>query len=110
MACSLHPACDDFRSEVVSAVGEAFNNAVFHAYEHTRGNVRLTLSFDSTQLVIELVETGKLFDPSVVPELLSDEPQESGMGLFIIRSFMDELSYTPGPPNRTRMTKRLPQL
>jgi len=109
MACPIHSTCEDFRSEVVSAVGEAFNNAVLHAYEHTRGNVCLTLSFDSVRLVVELVETGAAYDPSAVPELLGNEPQESGMGLFIIRSFVDELRYTPGPPNRLRMVKRLPQ-
>ena len=109
MACPIHFACDDFRSEVLSAVGEAFNNAVFHAYEHARGSVCLTFSFDSARLAVELVETGKAFDPSVVSDLLGDEPQESGMGLFIIRSFMDELRYTPGPPNRLRMVKHLPQ-
>jgi len=29
------------------------------------------------------------------------------MGLFIMRSFMDEIAYRPGPPNVLRMSKRL---
>ena len=109
MACPIHCAGEVFRHEVVSAVGEAFNNAVFHAYALTRGDVCLTMSFDMARIVIELVETGTAFDPEAVPELAGDEPQESGMGLFIIRRFVDELLYTPGPPNRLRMVKRLPQ-
>ena len=27
------------------------------------------------------------------------------MGLFIIKSFMDEVSYEAGPPNKMKMTK-----
>jgi hypothetical protein len=109
MACPIHPESDVFRYELVSAVGEAFNNAVLHAYAFTRGDVCLTVSFDSVRIVVELVETGEAFDPEAVPELAGDEPQESGMGLFIIRRFVDELLYTPGPPNRLRMVKRLPK-
>jgi len=109
MACPIHPAGDVFRYELVSAVGEAFNNAVFHAYALTRGDVCLTVSFDSVRIVVELEETGEAFHPEAVPELAGDEPQESGMGLFIIRSFVDELLYTPGPPNRLRMVKLLPK-
>lgn len=108
MACP-HSAYDIFRQELVSAVGEAFNNAALHAYALTRGNVCLTLSFDLSRIVVELVETGEPFDPAAVPEFAGDEPQESGMGLFIIRRFVDELLYTAGPPNRLRMVKRLPQ-
>ena len=32
---------------------------------------------------------------------------ESGMGLFIIRSFMDEVVYEPGSPNVLRIAKCL---
>jgi serine/threonine-protein kinase RsbW len=96
-------------NEVVSAVGEAFNNAVFHAYEGTRGDVSLTVSYDSIEVVVELADNGTAFDLKAVPEYLGDDPQESGMGLFIIRNFVDELTYVPGRPNRLRMIKRLPQ-
>ena len=109
MACPIHPAGEVFRYELVSAVGEAFNNAVFHAYALTHGDVCLTVSFDSVRIVVELVETGMTFDREAIPELAGDEPQESGMGLFIIRKFVDELLYIPGPPNRLRMVKLLPQ-
>ncbi len=110
LACSNHSESETFCHEVVSAVGEAFNNAVLHAYAGARGDVSLTMSFDSSQVVVELAETGAAFDLEAVPDLMVDDPQESGMGLFIIRNFVDELTYTPGPPNRLRMTKRLPQL
>ncbi len=109
LACSNHTESERLCNEVVSAVGEAFNNAVLHAYDSTHGDVSLTVAFDSSQIVVELAESGAAFDLEAVPDLMVDEPQESGMGLFIIRNFVDELTYTPGPPNRLRMTKRLPQ-
>ena len=109
LACSDHSESETFCHEVVSAVGEAFNNAVLHAYDGARGDVSLTVSFDSSQVIVELAESGAAFDLAAVPDLMVDDPQESGMGLFIIRNFVDELTYTPGPPNRLRMTKRLPQ-
>ncbi len=90
-------------------MGEAFNNAVIHAYNVTQGDVSLTVSFDSSRVVVELADSGEAFDLEAVPGLIGDDPQESGKGLFIIRNFVDELTYVAGPPNRLRMTKRLPQ-
>lgn len=109
LACADHAESERLCNEVVSSVGEAFNNAVIHAYNVTQGDVSLTVSFDSSQVVVELADSGEAFDLEAVPGLIGDDPQESGMGLFIIRNFVDELTYTPGPPNRLRMTKRLPQ-
>lgn len=98
-----------FTNEILSAVGEAFNNAIIHSYADTTGDVCLTVSYDALHVQVELVDTGAAFDPDEVPTLSGNEPQESGMGLFIIRSFVDQMYYCPGPPNRLRMTKRLPK-
>jgi serine/threonine-protein kinase RsbW len=53
-----------------------------------------------------MTDTGQSFDPDTIgpPEL--DELPEGGMGLFIMRSFMDEVDYHPGPPNVLRLKKR----
>ncbi len=108
LACPNHPQSEKFCNEVVSAVGEAFNNAVIHAYENAHGEVSLTTSYDAHEIVVELADRGAAFDLESTPDYVGNDPQESGMGLFIIRSFVDELTYVPGPPNRLRMTKRLP--
>jgi serine/threonine-protein kinase RsbW len=110
LACSIPSESERFCNEVVSAVGEAFNNAVLHAYDAAPGDISLTVSFDSNQIIVELAESGAAFDLEAVPHIVGDVPQESGMGLFIIRSFVDELSYLPGPPNRLRMLKRVPSV
>lgn len=97
-----------FRDELVSAFGEAFNNVALHAYlGRAEGRVVLAIEFGRDWMTIRMSDNGLAFDPTRVhaPDLPS--LPESGMGLFIIRSFMDELSYRPGPPNMLSMTKRV---
>lgn len=98
---------DEFEAEVVSAFGEAFNNVALHAYGGGRhGDALIEIRWTSDVLTMELTDFGQSFDPDAValPEL--DSLPEGGMGLFIMRSFVDDLAYEPGPPNRLRMTKR----
>ncbi|HVY47133.1 MAG TPA: ATP-binding protein [Minicystis sp.] len=101
-------AADEFEAQTVSAVGEAYNNVAIHAYDGVPvGEIDISIESTADRVVIEMTDTGKSFDPSAValPDL--DQLPESGMGLFIIRSFMDEMTYAPGPPsNVLRLVKR----
>lgn len=98
-----------FRDELVSAVGEAFNNCVFHAYANCAGEITLQIDIAQAVLTIDIFDSGASFDLEQVPSPDLSNPQESGMGLYIIRSFVDEVTYLPGCPNRLRLAKRLPQ-
>jgi serine/threonine-protein kinase RsbW len=93
-------AGDDFEAEVVSACGEAFNNIAIHGYPGREpGHVTIDVAWDRDRLAITFVDDGIAFDPrSAAPPDLDDLP-ERGMGLFIIRTCVDELDYRPGPPN-----------
>jgi serine/threonine-protein kinase RsbW len=100
-------AADEFEAQTVSAVGEAFNNIAIHAYD-AMNPAEVDISIDSAadRVVIEMTDTGRSFDPAVVAPPDLEQLPESGMGLFIIRSFMDETRYTPGPPaNVLRLVK-----
>lgn len=93
------------------AVHEACTNIVRHAYENKgegRILITLTLSFDPPQLTIELQDTGKPFDAeSYAPPDLDDVPI-GGMGIFLIRNLMDDVTYTPVPGrNHWSLTKSL---
>ena len=101
---------EGLENAVVSAVGEAFNNVVQHAYAG-RGDGMVTLVVDANddELLVELRHDGVGFDLGAVQEPNLGELPESGMGVFIIRACMDELSYLPGSPNILRMRKRLPR-
>ena len=98
-----------FLDEFVSAFGEAFNNVVLHSYAgmDPPGAVQIDIAWDSEKITACLMDEGKSFDPGSVPSPDLEALPESGMGLFIIRSFVDELEYVAGPPNVVRLTKLL---
>jgi serine/threonine-protein kinase RsbW len=88
---------DDFDDKVVSAVGEAFNNVAIHAYRGlSPGAVELTFELAANGITIHMSDTGNGFEPKTekLPDL-STLP-ESHMGLYIVRSFMDQVIYRPG--------------
>lgn len=99
-------ADEEFDAQTVTAVGEAFNNIAIHGYSGGPGDVDIEIEFENDQILIRMMDTGLSFDPSVVPEPALDELPESGMGLFIMNSFMDEVTYTAGNPNVLCMIKR----
>jgi serine/threonine-protein kinase RsbW len=97
---------DDFRSEAVTAVGEAFNNIAIHGGAGVADElVEVQIEPLAGRLVVRLVDHGRSFDPDAVPSPELDRLPEGGLGLFIIRSFMDDVSYRPGPPNVLALTK-----
>ncbi len=107
LATRDHALSEQFSHELVSAVGEAFNNSVLHAYRAHSGEVTLRISYDEQAVTVEILDHGASFDPDAVPKLDLEVPHESGMGLFIIRSFVDELTYDSGSPNTLRLKKRI---
>jgi serine/threonine-protein kinase RsbW len=104
-----HPPrlCD----ELVSALNEAFNNVVLHAYRDRKdGRVEVVLQFDDDAAVIELSDRGISFDLHAVPPPPHPDERlsEGGYGLHIIRSLMSEVSYyQDGERNVLRMTRQL---
>lgn len=94
---------------VVSAFVEAFNNAVIHAYEgHAAGPVEVAMSVSSRMLQVEVRDAGRTFVPDDVPEPDLESLPEGGLGLFIIRNFMDETRYERrGLQNVLMMRKHL---
>jgi serine/threonine-protein kinase RsbW len=96
------------------AVDEACANVIEHAYgsDMTREvTIKATLDADTVQ--IDIIDTGKGFDPSAVQQLNLDElatqRKTGGLGMRLIRSVMDEVQYqiVPGEKNELRMIKRL---
>jgi serine/threonine-protein kinase RsbW len=97
----------DFEAEVVSAFGEAFNNIAIHGYrDRTPEPVHIEVDWDDEKIVITAIDTGHIFDPDTVAVPDLDHLHERGMGFFIMRSCMDVIEYSPGPPNVLRLVKR----
>jgi serine/threonine-protein kinase RsbW len=87
--------------ELLSAFSEAFNNVAIHGYCERQGEVRVEIEPEHDGITIRLYDTGRSFDPDEIGKPPVEELPESGMGLYIIHSFMDVVSYHPGDPPRT---------
>jgi anti-sigma regulatory factor (Ser/Thr protein kinase) len=97
-------------SDVVLAAGEACNNAAEHA--HTAGGKFTVRGVDDGQLLaIEVVDYGGGFD--VAGKGTGMDPEERGvrgLGIFLMRCLMDEVSYkTDGGGTTVRLVKRSPR-
>jgi serine/threonine-protein kinase RsbW len=101
--------------QVVSAVGEAFNNIVLHGYADRQpreqqvrrqtGSIDLRIHTRPAHIRIELRDWGSGFEPTRVPPPEFDTLPESGLGLFIMQSFM-KMAYRSGRPNLLTLSKR----
>ena len=84
--------------QIAMAVREAAVNAVLHgnAYDPAK---KVNLDFEQTggDLVITIRDEGKGLDPSKIPDPLAPENllKTSGRGIFLIRSFMDDVQINP---------------
>lgn len=94
---------------VISAFVEAFNNAVIHAYKGVpAGPVEVEMRIAHGSLRVTVTDEGKTFVPENVPEPDLDALPEGGLGLFIIRNFMDRVGYERvGDKNVLTMEKLL---
>ena len=89
---------DDEVMQISMAVREAAINAVLHGNAYDPGK-KVSLNFEKTpkDLVITIRDQGKGLDLSKIPDPLAPENllKTSGRGIFLIRSFMDEVQIHP---------------
>ncbi|MFC2064242.1 ATP-binding protein [Chloroflexota bacterium] len=80
------------------AADEACSNIIEHAYGNDEsGELECSHQFDGEYLILTFKDTGCYFDPSAIPEpdLTSslEKRQIGGLGIFLIKSLMDEVHY-----------------
>jgi len=89
---------EDEVMRIAMAVREAAVNAVLHGNAYDPGK-KVTLNFEKTghDLVITIRDQGKGLDLENIPDPLAPENllKTSGRGIFLIRSFMDEVQIHP---------------
>jgi serine/threonine-protein kinase RsbW len=73
---------------------EATTNAIKHANNDPKDTVRITINIQDNELNIKVYDHGQGFDLETVPLPNFDQPKESGMGIFFIRTLMDSVTYT----------------
>jgi len=76
---------------------EATTNAIKHANSDPKDTVRITIHIQDNELNIKVYDHGQGFDLESVPLPDFDQPRESGMGIFFIRTLMDSVTYTKQP-------------
>ena len=96
------------------AVRESVVNAIKHGnrMDETK-RVGVVINLTPQALEVEIRDEGKGFDPTGVGDPLAPENllKADGRGMFFMRSFMDEVSYSFPPQGGAlvRMVKRRPQ-
>jgi serine/threonine-protein kinase RsbW len=93
------------------AVREAVTNAMVHGNQEDEAKqVEVIFNCHGNELEVEVRDQGTGFDPSAVPDPTDPENlmKTSGRGIFLMRTFMDEIEYQARPEGGTvvRMTKR----
>ena len=84
------------------AVAEACTNCI----QHAQGNdeVLVTFEISGRRITVVVEDGGKGFDGrALAPEPLG-EPKVGGLGVFLIRSLMDEVDYDFDPLTGTKLT------
>jgi serine/threonine-protein kinase RsbW len=87
---------EDERFRLTMAVREAAVNAVLHGNEYDPSKqISVSLENNGTSLIITVADQGKGLDPDTLPDPLAPENllRGTGRGIFLIRSFMDEVHF-----------------
>lgn len=84
------------------AVAEACTNAIQHASDSAE--VRIACEIFSDKLVVTVEDYGKGFTGGNIEPKELGEPKVGGLGVFLIRTLMDDVSYEVDPRRGTRLT------
>ncbi len=92
--------------DIKVAVGEACSNAIVHGKSHEF--VEVVFSVDKDTLTIEITDFGDGFVVGEYKEPDLSNPKETGLGIFIIKTLMDEVSINSkvGEGTTIKMIKR----
>lgn len=100
-------------AQIELAVDEACANVIEHAYgEDVTREVSVRARVDEDQVQIDIIDTGKGFDPTAVAaknvEQLIAERKSGGLGMQLISRLMDDVHYEikPGERNELHMIKK----
>lgn len=87
---------EEEKDSLAIAVTEAVNNAILHGNKQDKNKkVTVTFQLEEKRLVVRIKDEGPGFNPEQVSDPLAPENllKESGRGIFILSSLMDEIKY-----------------
>lgn len=99
-------------TDIAISVSELVNNAIIHGNKSDMTKVvDVRYSVNSKELKVIVTDQGKGFDYDTVENPIDDNNllKEVGRGVFIVKSFVDDISITTLPEGGTRVeiTKKL---
>lgn len=79
------------------AVEEVITNIIIHGYKKMGYEIHLSCRFTGNRIEIEIADSAPPFDPFSIPEpeldTDIDERRIGGLGIYLVRHVMDEISY-----------------
>ncbi len=106
-----------FSEDEMHKMGMAVREGVINAYNYgnqqdRRKKILMTVELDTDKMVVRVLDQGKGFVLTEVPDPLAEENllRTSGRGLFLMKAFMDEFNVNTGPNGGAElvMVKKLP--
>jgi serine/threonine-protein kinase RsbW len=103
--CGVDP---EAAADMIIALNEALVNVVRHGYQQQPGRVEMMLLRQAVALVIEVRDEAPVYDPTSVPtpDIMVPLAQRpfGGMGVHMMREFVDELKYELTEDGRNQLT------
>ncbi len=95
--------------DIILAVDEAVTNIIKHSYSFDpEGEIKIEIEIKDDEFIITITDKGKSFNPASVPEpdirKYQKEHRVGGFGLYLMKKFMDDVSYTSIPDNYNKVT------
>jgi len=99
---------------IMLAVDEACTNIIKHAYKSSpEGEIIINIEYNKEKFTITIIDYGKSFEPERVPlpdlQKYYREHKVGGLGIYLMRSLMDDVKYTsvPGKYNQVLLSKNI---
>ena len=95
--CEENNLSADFSMELKLAIEESVANIISYAYEEGDGEIEVTMKLQPEEVLVEIKDKGKEFDPTAVLEVDTSASLEErgigGLGIHLLRSLTNSLSY-----------------
>ena len=103
---------EDSASKISLAVDEACTNLIRYSFNlDSNYIINITTQFDSKNLIVKIMDQGNPFNPIEVNEPNMVEYfhsfKKGGLGIMIMKKFMDRIIYTPRDKNNSLNTLTL---
>lgn len=115
LVCKRMDFSEEKEEDIKTAIAEAYINVIKHAYGNSNRNyikrVNIRYLAYPEKLAIVVKDFGRGFDPHFVQLYVkradTERPEQVGLGIFLIKTLMDEVEYNSNLRGGTevRMTK-----